>query len=122
MEYKSEVVKEVKEIVVYFNGISNGLNKHCISCITEQEYIEVSSDLCRLAIEKMKESGKPHALYEVRKYDSNGRLYYVDFYKPPVCMDEEEFEKYTLEEYKKFPGCVICAVHQKVKPKKWQEG
>lgn len=70
---------------------------------------------CReAAVEAMKEAGAAHAVYGVKKYDSEtGALSRVDLYAPAVLLDDAEFYSRTDAEAKENPGCIILASHAK---------
>lgn len=71
------------------------------------------SALEKLAREAMYKAGASHAVYAVKKYTEDGEVNRVDFYNPPVCLDDEEFYKRTDAEVKKNPNCLIYAVHRR---------
>lgn len=65
----------------------------------------------KLAREAMREAGTAHAVYAVKKYTDDGGIEQVDFYNPPVCLDDSEFYKRTDAEAQEHHGCLIYAVH-----------
>ncbi|MEG1562174.1 MAG: hypothetical protein RR365_00775 [Bacteroides sp.] len=69
-------------------------------------------DLESIASRDMKESGADHAVYAVKKYSDDGGIKEVDFYDPPVCMNDKDFYERTEIEAKAQP-CVIYAVHKR---------
>ena len=75
--------------------------------------LQVWLSACRIEASKaMKESGAAHAVYGVNRYDpKTGDLSEADLYLPAVLLDDAEFYSRTDEEYKKYPGCLILALH-----------
>ena len=65
----------------------------------------------KLAHEAMTKAGTTHAVYAVKRYTEAGEIERVDFYNPPVCLDDTDFYERTQAEVKKHPGCMIYAVH-----------
>jgi len=70
-----------------------------------------------LARQEMKKTGKRHAIYAVKKYegaaptDESLIIKEIDFYYPPVVLDDEEFEKRTDAAVKAYGECLIYAAH-----------
>lgn len=75
--------------------------------------LQVWLSACRVeAAKALKESGAAHAVYGVKRYDSKtGDLSEADIYLPAVLLDDAEFYSRTDEECKKYPGCLILALH-----------
>lgn len=59
----------------------------------------------------MTDSGAAHAVYAVKRYTEADEIELVDFYDPPVCLDDEAFYERTDAEAREHPGCMIYAVH-----------
>jgi len=72
---------------------------------------EALRNMEKLAHDAMRKAGTAHAVYAVKKYSEDGGIERVDFYNPPVCLDDEEFYKRTDAEAKEHNGCLIYAVH-----------
>jgi hypothetical protein len=90
---------------------------HDTSRYTVPHYMALSQlpaelrEMEKLARESMDKAGTAHAVYAVKKYTADDEIEEVDFYIPPVCLDDEDFYKRTDAEVKKHPGCLIYAVH-----------
>lgn len=65
----------------------------------------------KLAREAMSESGTRHAVYAVKRYTEDGDIDQIDFYNPPVCLDDKDFDERTNAEASEHQGCLIYAVH-----------
>lgn len=63
-----------------------------------------------LARKAMTESNSEHAIYAVKKYSSGDEIERVDFYNPPVCLNDADFYERTEAEAKN-QSCMIYAVH-----------
>ena len=75
--------------------------------------LQVWLSACRVeAAKALKESGAAHAVYGVKRYDpQTGDLSEADLYLPAVLLDDAEFYSRTDEEAKRYPGCLILALH-----------
>ena len=59
----------------------------------------------------MRDANTAHAVYAVKRYAENDEIEQVDFYNPPVCLNDADFYARTEAESKAHPGCMIYAVH-----------
>ena len=75
--------------------------------------LQVWLSACRVeAAKALKESGAAHAVYGVQRYDpQTGDLSEADLYLPAVLLNDAEFYSRTDEEAKRYPGCLILALH-----------
>lgn len=69
-------------------------------------------EMRKLAVEAMNKAGTSHAVYAVKYYDEDGEIEKVDFYNPPVCLNDSDFYERTDSVSKDNPGCIIYAVHR----------
>lgn len=68
-------------------------------------------EMRKLAHKAMAEAGTAHAVYAVKRYAATDEIEQVDFYNPPVCLNDADFYERTQAEAEKYPGCMIYAVH-----------
>ncbi len=102
---KDNTVKEVKYFV---RGNSPYIAPHYMALSELPAELREGE---KLAHEAMREAGTAHAVYAVKKYAEDGAIEQVDFYNPPVCLDDDEFYKRTDAEAQEHHGCLIYAVH-----------
>lgn len=69
------------------------------------------NEMRKLAHKVMAEAGTAHAVYAVKYYTEDGEIEQVDFYDPPVCLNDADFYERTQSEVQEHPGCMIYAVH-----------
>ncbi len=65
----------------------------------------------KLARDAMAAADTSHAVYAVKQYAENGDIDLIDFYNPPVCLNDQDFYARTEAEVKEHPSCLIYAVH-----------
>lgn len=65
----------------------------------------------KLARDAMSATGTTHAVYAVKRYAEDGEIELLDFYNPPVCLNDKDFYARTEAEVKEHPNCLIYAVH-----------
>lgn len=68
-------------------------------------------EMRKLAQEAMDKAGAAHAVYAVKIYTETNEIEQIDFYYPPICLNDADFYERTQAEAKDHPGCLIYAVH-----------
>ena len=106
--HEGRKVRTMKEVKYYVHSESPYITPHYMAL--SQLPAELA-EMQKLAHEAMTKAGTAHAVYAVKKYTATDEIEKVDFYNPPVCLNDADFYERTQAEAKKHPGCMIYAVH-----------
>lgn len=98
----------MKQIEYCIRGTSLYITRHYMELAQLPAVLAEGEKLARQAMIKAQTA---HAVYAVKKYTADDEIESVDFYNPPVCLDDGDFYARTQAEAKKHPGCLIYAVH-----------
>lgn len=98
----------MKHVKFFVRGASRYIEPHYMLLSQLPAELAQLEQIARTAMAQAKAS---HAVYAVKHYDQSGEIERVDFYDPPVCLNDADFYERTEAEAKSYPGCMIYAVH-----------